>query len=401
MVAGVEAANSKPAGRRGAKCWTNSLDDVLVFGGYNNSDVNYSFGDLSDIWVFRKASSSWTWLAGPKMTDDNGNGIIPAARHGHIGGVDNSSQFWIIGGTKNGEDVFSAFSDIWRMNSCTNQLSLLSNFSSCMNCSAGKYPIFSLNGCDTCNGGKFSPGGVSPCLNCPNGTISNTNAASCTNCPIGRYQFPGNLECRPCPVGKFQDQIASTNCTSCIGSTTKSGGAISKDDCSICSENFFGDLPSIPCTICPVVKGIICPVGSKIPFVLPGYFRRGTSPPDLFGAIDCFPSIACDYTGFNISTSCFSGYTGYACGECESEFYRSGTVCKSCPSALVEAVTIAGLILLFCFIAFRLSRYRSQISPDIRVAIQSMQTLALFPNVTAKWPKSVLVLFRILSISVC
>lgn len=43
---------------------------------------------------------------------------------------------------------------------------------------------------------------------------------------------------------------------------------------------------------------------------------------------------------------------------------------------------------------------KNQISPDVRATLQALQTIALFPNITTKWPAFVLSVFQFYSLSV-
>jgi membrane-associated HD superfamily phosphohydrolase len=54
-----------------------------------------------------------------------------------------------------------------------------------------------------------------------------------------------------------------------------------------------------------------------------------------------------------------------------------------------KALTIIGLILLVSLIIFRLVKTGSKIPQDLRVTLQALQTVALFPSITTKWPKTV------------
>jgi hypothetical protein len=274
-----------------------------------------------------------------------------------------------------------------------------SNSSSCQNCPLGTSSLDGASSCSLCSPGKYSSNVSSSCQICSPGYNSLTfGSSSCNSCPMGRYWTNSEDPCVVCPIGTYAEVAGSTNCTECQLSTTLTSGSVSNKDCSICFEGLYGKPPQ-KCLQCIDSPGVQCDVGSEVPFVQPGYFRAG-SKIDLVNVIySCYPSSACQSTGFNLETSCSSGYVGFVCGECDKDFYRAGSICKKCPSLLTTLGVLSAAVILVLFILVRLVISRVKIPTDVRISLQAMQILALFSTVTVKWPPSVLSVFGFLSFS--
>jgi hypothetical protein len=199
---------------------------------------------------------------------------------------------------------------------------------------------------------------------------------------VGQYQALGESStCFKCPRGKFSPQQGQTFCQECDGGTTEFEGSTGKSDCVICNEGYFGSPPDKSCTPCPVSKNIHCPEKTSYPYVDPGFWRI-----DAITILECSPTSACAFTGMGNNTKCSVAYTGQNCGNCNYGYYRLGLECKSCPNVLVRVLTFLGFFVLFIIILIRLLRFQGSISPDAKIAMQSMQIMALYSSISSKWP---------------
>jgi hypothetical protein len=204
-----------------------------------------------------------------------------------------------------------------------------------------------------------------------------------------------NVECIPCQKGKYASAKASTSCDACIGSSTYSEGAVSPSECSICDIGYFGDLPSIPCTICPAGAAFRCSGDSKVPYISPGYFRTSAAT-----VVACIPAGACAYTGTEAITTCAEGYVGQFCGVCDSQYYRSAQECKKCPNTVSRVFTWLAIAAFLLFLFFRFLWRDGSISVDTRIILQAVQIIAFYNSLTTKWPPLVKNLLSVLSFTV-
>eukprot|EP00475_Leptophrys_vorax_P025651 TRINITY_DN3592_c0_g2_i1.p1 TRINITY_DN3592_c0_g2~~TRINITY_DN3592_c0_g2_i1.p1 ORF type:complete len:603 (-),score=103.62 TRINITY_DN3592_c0_g2_i1:99-1715(-) len=175
--------------------------------------------------------------------------------------------------------------------------------------------------------------------------------------------------------------------------TTFGSGSSSESQC-ICEQGFFGLPPDKVCSECQVSDGVWCPLNSTIPWVKLGYYRADTNL-----ALLCEPSDACQTTGIDVMTPCDPAYTGFLCGTCSREHYRSGTGCKECPGATVKWITIMVGLAVLVFILGRVTAKRTSIPVDFRITLQAIQVIALFPNITSQWPQSVQVILQVFSVT--
>lgn len=207
--------------------------------------------------------------------------------------------------------------------------------------------------------------------------------------------------CSYCPFGTYSERSGQSYCSACyLHSTSISQGSNSPSLC-VCSAQYYGAPPNRTCTICPVQVGLSCPVNSTIPFVSAGYYRAGVI--GSGGEADvsqCIPPSACMETNYSETTPCATGYTGVRCGTCDTSYYSSDSTCKSCPADIAKFGTISAAAVGLLLILYRVSSSGSQLPPDIRITLQAVQMIALYPNVSTKWPEPIVRMFNLLSITV-
>jgi hypothetical protein len=272
----------------------------------------------------------------------------------------------------------------------------------CQSCSPGFFSASAAILCSNCAVGLFAElNESSSCSLCQSGRFSSQTArSSCIFCVEGKYQGnSGATFCASCPKGRYSPDPGLESCIQCENSTTLSIGSISKEACSICDEGFFGS-PIQSCLPCILSNAVTCPLGCKIPLISSGYFRAGPSGREATIALKCIPQEACKYTYNLSSTLCESGYTGFLCGACDESYYRLDVNCKSCPSVYVKWATVSVFILVLLFVMLRVVHKSSSLTADVRITVQAIQLISLFPSITTKWPKQVLVLMQIYSVMV-
>jgi hypothetical protein len=122
---GVPSASNVPGSRWEAVTWTDSTGNLWLLGG-TGLDSAGTQGDLNDLWKY--SGGEWTWMGGSNLVNQQGSygtlgvtaeGDFPGARHGALGWVDSSGNFWLFGGI--GLDVAGTmqgmFNDLWKYSS--------------------------------------------------------------------------------------------------------------------------------------------------------------------------------------------------------------------------------------------------------------------------------------------
>ncbi|MGD1106386.1 MAG: chitobiase/beta-hexosaminidase C-terminal domain-containing protein [Terracidiphilus sp.] len=119
---GTPAAGNVPGGRYGASSWTDSRDNLWLFGGNDN-------GFQNDLWEFNPSTSEWTWMGGSSVFDnscfgvfgtlgDPAEGNIPGSRYAASSWTDSTGSFWLFGGEGplpvDGEWFLFSLSDFWK-----------------------------------------------------------------------------------------------------------------------------------------------------------------------------------------------------------------------------------------------------------------------------------------------
>jgi hypothetical protein len=274
------------------------------------------------------------------------------------------------------------------------------NGSSCNKCTPGYYSITAQSKCDFCSPGKYSslPGSTT-CSNCVGGISPSNASSSCQVCTAGFYS-PAGLLCLPCPISLYANTSGLTICHTCDPMTnTQLEGSTSKSAC-LCQAGYYGDVSVEQCRPCSQGPAFICPFGSRIPWISTGYYRAGPTGEAANIVFTCSPTTACVRTEYDTTTTCGQGYTGFLCGECSNLYYKYSGTCKKCPGNLEKGLSIFAATLVLVLLIWRLSDQKTQIPTDVRVTIQALQMLALFPNISSKWPPFLNNLFQVFSILV-
>ena len=118
---GVAASTNKPGARDGSVSWTDSKDNLWLFGGYGYSATGYS-GNLNDLWKYD--GTNWTWVSGDSRINQHGvygaKGVAagtnkPGARHGSVSWTDSKDNLWFFGGVGyDGKGIQGKLNDLWK-----------------------------------------------------------------------------------------------------------------------------------------------------------------------------------------------------------------------------------------------------------------------------------------------
>lgn len=118
---GMAAGSNKPGARIGSVSWTDSRDNLWLFGGAGYDGAG-AVGNLNDLWKFDGAT--WTWVSGDSSADQAGvygtKGVAagsnkPGARVGGMGWTDSLGNLWLFGGEGSTGTQASVFlNDLWR-----------------------------------------------------------------------------------------------------------------------------------------------------------------------------------------------------------------------------------------------------------------------------------------------
>jgi hypothetical protein len=411
---------------------SNQLEIVLIHGG-----VGYF--SLDDVWLYSPALNQFKWVSGSPP----GNGsaptydimlkesslTIPGKRMGQIvqpfvnGSFLNSSFLFLFGGAR--DYNANLYSDVLKLRveiPCTFGTFLNSSSLECTRCPAGKFssltisdsscyqcPSGSFSGsvgsseCNLCAAGRFgSSSGSSTCDHCLLGAYTTANgSSSCSFCSDGTTSDVSGTFCIDCPTGKYSKQTQVIyQCESCPSfSSTQSARSRSIQEC-FCVVGFYGSpfASNGSCKLCQKSDGMSCPQNSTIPYIKSGYYRN----PDIIeAAMQCVPFLACEESGYSLSAQCSSGYTGVSCGECfKGTHYRQGLLCQKCPNPIWKWIGVCLVVpIVGCILERALSKPNYALPVDVKLAFGGLQLLALLPYISAKWPKSLLQILDVLTVT--
>ena len=118
---GVAAGTNIPGARYGSVSWTDSKDNLWLFGGYGYGPKKQK-GYLNDLWKFD--GKNWTWVSGDNTTDHSGiygtKGVAndtnkPGTRIDSMSWVDSKGNLWLFGGAgQAGKGFWGRLNDMWK-----------------------------------------------------------------------------------------------------------------------------------------------------------------------------------------------------------------------------------------------------------------------------------------------
>ncbi|MGB6720900.1 MAG: kelch repeat-containing protein [Terracidiphilus sp.] len=141
---GTPAPGNIPGGRLGSMTWTDSDDNLWLFGG-SGYDEDGNPTDLNDLWRFAPSTQLWTWMGGSATSTGcttyqlglvicagqsgvygtlgtPASGNVPGGRVGAASWVDGNGNFWLFGGQgydSAGND--GSLNDLWEFDPSANE----------------------------------------------------------------------------------------------------------------------------------------------------------------------------------------------------------------------------------------------------------------------------------------
>lgn len=127
---GAASATNVPGGRYFSVSWTDSSDNLWLFGG-GGIDSSGTFGILNDLWEFKPTTKEWTWVGGSDTANASGvyktqgtasSSNVPGAHDGSVSWVDDAGNLWLFGGY--GYDSIGTkglLNDLWEFNPTTKE----------------------------------------------------------------------------------------------------------------------------------------------------------------------------------------------------------------------------------------------------------------------------------------
>eukprot|EP00916_Digyalum_oweni_P023552 GHVL01039083.1.p1 GENE.GHVL01039083.1~~GHVL01039083.1.p1 ORF type:complete len:1270 (-),score=165.22 GHVL01039083.1:63-3872(-) len=295
----------------------------------------------------------------------------------------------------------------------------------CRMCRYGYYPVPTdrPDRCYPCPMGQYRLEGMDKCELCLPGTASSKEAVKeCSECSPGQYALPsGSLTCVPCPrgsftdrygasecqrceMGTFQDRTGSRQCVECASTFITLGTGSDKIDDCICDAGFFLNRRSFICQVC--TEGYVCPGGTQIPQIQPGYWAPNVEDEANFDGHDiygCRNSQNC--VGGDAGDICSTG-SGISCALCRPNEHWNGSECEECehtsgisnPVIWISIALPIGILVIF-FIkqsSSRHDRVKTVFFTSVIARLISMiQTTMLFGMIeTYFWPNWLLAIWE-------
>jgi len=122
---GLASSSNVPGARFGCVSWIDS-DVLYLFGGQIAASTR-----VNDLWKYTISTNQWTWISGSSISNQNGMygtlGIasatnVPGARQAGISWIDNSNNFWMMGGYGYPLSGSASYlNDLWKYNDVSNQ----------------------------------------------------------------------------------------------------------------------------------------------------------------------------------------------------------------------------------------------------------------------------------------
>ena len=127
---GSPAPTNAPGARRRSVSWTDSNDDLCLFGGLG-FDAGALIGRTNDLWKYERATNQWVWLGGSQNRNQIGvygtPGVpsatnIPSTRDGATEWIDSDDNMWLFGGYGYAStSSYGMLNDLWRYNPGTGE----------------------------------------------------------------------------------------------------------------------------------------------------------------------------------------------------------------------------------------------------------------------------------------
>lgn len=121
---GTGSLETVPGARDLAVSWTDSSDNLWLFGGYGIDSTGTTLSLLNDLWKFEPSTGKWTWVSGDNTQSQHGvygtKGTAdaankPGARAWSMTWTDAFGSLWLFGGFGfDGSGGNGALNDLWK-----------------------------------------------------------------------------------------------------------------------------------------------------------------------------------------------------------------------------------------------------------------------------------------------
>lgn len=134
-----------PGSRTSPVSWVDSSGNLWLFGGEGSDwddilcEDTAGPCDLNDLWKYDPASSTWTWMGGSNVVEQQGiygtegtpaPGNVPGGRDSAVNWTDAAGNFWLFGGSgydsRTNPQVFGDLNDLWKYDTATNMWTWMS-----------------------------------------------------------------------------------------------------------------------------------------------------------------------------------------------------------------------------------------------------------------------------------
>jgi len=123
---------SGPGSRQYSASWTDSTNNLWLFGGYVRTNAGGSTAYANDLWKFDTTNKQWTWVSGANTVNQVGTygtkggnvtpepANIPGGRWG-VAHWSASGALWLFGGAGYGSATFGYLNDWWKFDTTSKQ----------------------------------------------------------------------------------------------------------------------------------------------------------------------------------------------------------------------------------------------------------------------------------------
>jgi len=117
----VPSINNTPGSRISAATWTDSNNNLWMFGGYGVG-TSTVLNSINDLWKYTPSTNQWTWMGGPNQVYQPAlYGTLGVPANSNLPGARTNSQAWSVndtlylyGGVGRAVTTWGSLSDLWR-----------------------------------------------------------------------------------------------------------------------------------------------------------------------------------------------------------------------------------------------------------------------------------------------
>lgn len=107
--------------------------------------------------------------------------------------------------------------------------------------------------------------------------------------------------------------------------------------------------------------------------------------------LQCSPQAACPAAQFTLTNAsqyrCAAGYSDVRCGQCDTNYFRSGQQCAKCPNTPFSPSLLVLIVIVFLAVILVFINLLRKIDDGfIGVVVTFVQILAVFQSFELNWP---------------